>query len=420
MEQQGFNFERPEESGEVVDTFLAAEEKSQPKIYSISEFNTLVRDLVEGAFPTAWVTGEVSNFSEKGGHYYFSLKDDKSILPAVMFRGSAAKLPFRMENGLELVCHGKPTLYLGWGRYQIIVTYCEPKGMGALQLAFEQLKQKLKEEGLFDEAHKKALPFLPKKIGVVTSGSGAAVRDIIHVLRRRYPNVDILIAPVKVQGEGAAAEVAHAIRLLNLRKDVDVMIVGRGGGSLEDLWAFNEEVTARAIYNSAIPVISAVGHEIDFTIADFVADKRAPTPSAAAEIVVPRKEDLLFRVQELKRQLWKSLKRDFEGKEQAIVGLRQKLKDPTLRFPDLLQRVGDLRHRVHLAWQNGFERHSQRVKQRMKELHHLSPLHVLAKGYAVVQKGKSKQSVKSAKNLQKGEKLHITFFEGDCEALVSK
>ncbi|MDO8494553.1 MAG: exodeoxyribonuclease VII large subunit, partial [Deltaproteobacteria bacterium] len=293
------------------------------------------------------------------------------------------------------------------------------KGIGALQLAFEQLKEKLKKEGLFDEAKKKPLPFLPRKIGVVTSPTGAALKDILTVLHRRFPNVDVLLVPAIVQGDGAAPDIARGIAALNQRDDIDLMIVGRGGGSQEDLWAFNEEVVARAIFASRIPVISAVGHEIDFTIADFVADRRAPTPSAAAELAVPKQSDLLAHVQELYRQLLQAIGRDFEFKSQAVQECRQKLKDPTLRFPDLLMRVDDLRSRLSFSLKVGLEKKDDRLKKLLSNLDHLSPLSILAKGYSVVQKKGCASLIKTAQSLQTGDLLEITFAEGKREAKVT-
>src|SRR3989338_6850708 len=239
--------------------------ENKPKILTVSELTRKVRVLLEEGFAEVWVSGEVSNFrSPSSGHFYFTLKDEVSQLTAVLFRGVSGKLPFKMEDGLELICHGRLSVYEPRGNYQIIVDHCEPKGMGALALAFEQLKKKLESEGLFRKEHKKPIPFLPKKVGIVTSDTGAAIRDILKILHQRFP-VEVLLVPVRVQGEGAALEIANAIDQLQ-KTDCDVMIVGRGGGSLEDLWACNEEVVARAIFRSKIPVISAVGHEIDFTI----------------------------------------------------------------------------------------------------------------------------------------------------------
>lgn len=388
MEQQGLDFSRD----------ARPEEKTGPKIFTVSELTKSVRGLLEGHFSEVWVSGEISNFRSPGsGHYYFTLKDETAQLSCVMFRGLNAKLPFKLEDGLEVICRGRLTVYESRGQYQIVVDYCEPKGLGALQLAFEQLKKKLQAEGLFDPAHKKKLPFLPHKIGVVTSPTGAAIRDILNILGRRWPGVNILIVPVRVQGEGSAEEVAKAIGWLNVREDIDVMIVGRGGGSLEDLWAFNEEIVARAIFASRIPVISAVGHEIDFTIADFVADVRAPTPSAAAELAVPNRDDLLTSLMDIKRRLFRC---------------------PTRRFPDFLQRLDDLRARLLFGWKVGWERKDQQLKKLASNLDHLSPLHILAKGYSVVQKLGSDKPVLSTKQLHRGDDLNIILHEGTCRAKV--
>ncbi len=257
------------------------------QIWKVSELTERVRELLEGTFSDVWVEGEVSNYhSAQSGHLYFTLKDARSQIRCVCFRDQARSLKFRPEDGLHVTVRGSLGVYEARGEYQIYVSYIEPVGLGALQLAFEQLKKKLEAEGLFDEARKKPLPVLPRCIGIVTSPTGAAVRDILRVLKRRFANVHVQIYPVKVQGEGAAAEIAAGVRYFNRAKIADVLIVARGGGSLEDLWAFNEEAVARAISESTIPVITGVGHETDFTIADFVADLRAPTPSAAAEIVL--------------------------------------------------------------------------------------------------------------------------------------
>ena len=263
------------------------------RIYSVAELSLEIRNLLERQFPDVWVTGEVSNLRAAGsGHLYFTLKDETAQLRAVCFRNQARYLKFKPQDGLAVIARGRLSVYEARGEYQLYVEFLEPAGLGALQLAFEQLKQKLAAEGLFDPARKKPLPMLPRVIGVVTSPTGAVIRDILRILHRRFRNINVLIYPVKVQGEGAAQEIAQGIEYFNRQAPVDVMIVARGGGSLEDLWAFNEEVVARAIAASKIPVISAVGHETDFTIADFVADLRAPTPSAAAELVVRRKQDL--------------------------------------------------------------------------------------------------------------------------------
>jgi exodeoxyribonuclease VII large subunit len=273
-------------------------------VWRVSELTLRIHDLLEGEFPDVWVEGEVSNYhAAQSGHLYFTLKDAKAQIRCVCFRDQVRGLKFRPEDGLHITVRGAVSVYEPRGEYQIYVSHIEPVGLGALQLAFEQLKKRLEAEGLFDAVRKKPLPALPRRIGIVTSPTGAAIRDILRVLRRRFPNLHVMLYPVKVQGEGAAAEVAEAIRHFNRAKSVDVMIVARGGGSLEDLWAFNEEIVARAIAASQIPIITGVGHETDTTIADFVADVRAPTPSAAAEIVVRTRQEFEKHIAEMYRQM---------------------------------------------------------------------------------------------------------------------
>src|SRR4030066_820404 len=262
-------------------------------ILTVSELTQEIKDILEDKFPDVWVEGEISNLRiPPSGHIYFTLKDDLRQIRAVLFKRQARTLRFVPEDGLHTICRGRFSLYEKRGDYQLILETIEPKGIGALQLAFLQLKERLEKEGLFDPAHKKAVPMIPQKIGIVTSPTGAVIQDMLHILGRRFENLHILLYPVRVQGEGVSSEIAEAIKYFNQRTEVDVIIVGRGGGSLEDLWAFNEEVVARAIYRSKIPVISAVGHETDYQIADFVADLRAPTPSAAAELVVRDKREM--------------------------------------------------------------------------------------------------------------------------------
>jgi exodeoxyribonuclease VII large subunit len=262
-------------------------------ILTVSELTQEIKEILEERFPEVWVEGEISNLRiPPSGHIYFTLKDDTSQIRAVLFKMQARTLRFAPEDGLHVVCRGRVSLYEKRGDYQLILESMEPKGIGALQLAFVQLKEKLEKEGLFDPARKKPIPMVPQKVGVITSPTGAVIRDMLHILNRRFENLHILLYPVRVQGEEASREIAEAVKYFNQRTDVDVIIVGRGGGSLEDLWAFNEEAVARAIYHSKIPIISAVGHETDYTISDFVADLRAPTPSAAAELVVRDKREI--------------------------------------------------------------------------------------------------------------------------------
>lgn len=396
-------------------------EVKQPRVYTVSEIIKQVRGWLETAYPDVWISGEISNFSvSPTGHTYFKIKDDKGILSAVLFKGHARGIPFKLEDGLEIVAHGNLSLYEKGGNFQLVVDYCEPKGVGALQLAFEQLKKKLEAEGLFRREHKVALPRFPRKIGVITSPTGAAIRDVINVLTRRFPNIDILLNPVRVQGSGAAEEIAAAIAEMNVRDDIDVLIVGRGGGSLEDLWAFNEEVVARAIFASKIPLISAVGHEIDFTIADFVADVRAATPSAAAELVVPEKNEILKKLTDVQKHLQLLVMRCFERLVERYKQARSHLKPPTARFPDLIIYIDNLRMRMNQTASRFMEQKGNRFKGLVAELNHLSPLAVLAKGYSVVKKGDSGKSVKSINELHKGDILNISLSEGSVEALVTK
>ena len=314
-------------------------------VVSVSELTRHIKGLLEGQFPAVWVEGEISNLAvAPSGHVYFTLKDANAQLATVLFRGAAGKVAFKLADGQQVVALGAVSVYERRGQYQLIVSQLLPQGLGALQLAFEQLKQKLAAEGLFDPARKKPLPVLPARIGLVTSPTGAAIRDFLQILTRRYPDRHIIISPVRVQGAGAAAEIAAAIDDLNARELVDVIIVTRGGGSLEDLWAFNEEVVARALARSRIPTISAVGHEIDFTIADFVADFRAPTPSAAAELVVKAKAEFQAALRQFQQRLDTDLR-------YRLSESRRRLADCVLRHPaemvrQFQQQLDDLAHRL--------------------------------------------------------------------------
>jgi exodeoxyribonuclease VII large subunit len=336
------------------------------KIFSVSELSQGIKNLIEREYPDVWVTGEVSNFrAAASGHLYFTLKDATAQLRAVCFRNQARYLKFKPQDGISVIARGHLSVYEARGEYQLYVEYLEPAGLGALQLAFEQLKQKLAAEGLFDIARKKPLPLLPRAIGVVTSPTGAVIRDILRILRRRFRNMNVLIYPVKVQGEGAAEEIVEGVKYLNREQNVDVIIVGRGGGSIEDLWAFNEEVVARGIAASGIPVISAVGHETDFTIADFVADLRAPTPSAAAELVVHRKQDFLTELENRARRMTQIIRLQLSEARQRLTELRMHHAFQTLatRLAERAQRVDDavaslersMRSRLNVARQEWFD-----------------------------------------------------------------
>jgi exodeoxyribonuclease VII large subunit len=314
------------------------------KIFGISELSREIKELLELQYKDVWVTGEVSNFRPAAsGHLYFTLKDATAQLRAVCFRNQARYLKFKPQDGISVIARGHLSVYEARGEYQLYVEYLEPAGLGALQLAFEQLKQKLAAEGLFETARKKPLPLLPRTIGVVTSPTGAVVRDILRVLRRRYRNMNVLLYPVKVQGEGAAEEIVEGVKYFNHVRNVEVIIVARGGGSLEDLWAFNEEVVARTIAASGIPIISAVGHETDFTIADFVADLRAPTPSAAAELVVHRKQDFIAELENRARHMAQIIRLRLSEGRQRLTELRMHHAFQTLpsRIAERAQQVDD-------------------------------------------------------------------------------
>lgn len=411
-------------SGDLLDLFSdipppeedAPVPQKTPRVWSVTDITHAIREQLEGKFLNIWVCGEVTDFRNPNlSHWYFSLKDADNKLSAVMYNREKSKIKFKVEQGMELVCYGKVSFWPKGGVCQFVIEDCEPKGVGALQLAFEQLKQKLLAEGLFDKSRKKPIPFLPRRVGVVTSPTGAAIRDICNVLRRRFPSIDIVLVPARVQGEGAAADVARAIAFLDTQ-DVDVMIVGRGGGSIEDLWAFNEEIVARAIFAAAAPVVSAVGHEIDYTIADFVADLRAATPSAAAELVVPVQAELLQSVWERRRRLANGLRAMVSRSTERLHHLRQRLRFPQNRITDGYQWVDNLRERLQRAMQHGIEHRHQQVAHWAAQLQHLSPLAVLAKGYAVVQK--KGLVVRDAATLKTGDIIDVRVEKGSLEAKV--
>ena len=383
------------------------------KFLSVTELNELIKGTLESRLDALWVQGEISNFRvPPSGHYYFTLKDDKSQICAVMFRRQGGGLRFLPENGLAVLCFGKVSLYSVRGDLQLYVDDMEPQGQGALYLAFEQLKKKLAAEGLFAQERKKPLPFLPATIGIVSSDRGAALHDMLRIIRDRYADRRVVIRPVRVQGEGAAKEIAEAIADLNCFAGVEAIIVGRGGGSLEDLWAFNEEIVARAIYASKIPVVSAVGHEIDFTIADFVADHRAPTPTAAAEFILPRKRDLLEQIQVLELQLLKEMEFKLETAKENLNALLKRLTDPGRKLRENQQRLDELSIDLLRRFQECVRRSKNSLAELAGRLSALSPLAVLERGYAIAHKLPEERIVKSAAALQAGDQIRITFAEG--------
>jgi len=433
---------------------------AQRRPISVSELTLEIKTLIERGFADLWVEGEISNFKRhSSGHWYFTLKDSGASIRAACFRMNNYYIRFLPEDGMAVRVRGRLSVYEPRGEYQLLVEFIEPIGIGALQLAFEQMRNRLAAEGFFDPERKRPLPLLPRKIGVVTSPAGAAIRDILRVLKRRNESIDILIAPARVQGDGAAEEIARSIEMLNECDDVDVIIIGRGGGSIEDLWAFNEEIVARAIFNSRIPVISAVGHETDFTIADFVADLRAPTPSAAAEQVATARDELCARMQGLATDLRRAMQirlmelrarvsdltssRAFSDTRSKLYTLSQKLDECAYRMESALRRnlqnncarqseierrlaAVDLRRilanrkaaaqiyesRLSAAARSALDAARQRFAVAASKLDALSPLSVLIRGYAIVW-DEAGEIVKRADQVRSGERLRVKVAEGE-------
>lgn len=455
MSQQEFNFEVPE----------VAETTEQP-VFTVSEITAHLKSLIEGTFPNIWVEGEISTLRRPtSGHLYFTLKDSACQLRGVMFRNAARKLTFNPEDGMAVMCRGRIGLYEVRGEYQLIVDEMEARGVGALLIAFEQLKARLDAEGLFDPRKKKSLPLLPQRLGIVTSPTGAALQDILKVIRRRREATSILICPARVQGQGAAEEIAEGIERLCRRGDVEVIIIGRGGGSLEDLWAFNEEIVARAIAKADIPIVSAVGHEIDLSISDLVADLRAPTPSAAAEMVVPMESELRQRLKERLAASGRAVKNTMESRRRQLIEHKVKLGDPrrllsTHRLNlDELHHCGQVllsenlaAHRKEVATlRDSLWRHHPRSKlehwQRLLQassfqldgligkalsLHRsqfdtlsgklgaMSPLAVLQRGYSITRTVPEGKVVKNSDAVNPGEDLEVLLHQGSLRARVSK
>lgn len=369
-------------------------------IYKVSELTSGIKTVLEDSFSGIWVEGEISNFSAPtSGHFYFTLKDDKSELKCAFFKSSNDRMKFEIKDGMHAILSGKISIFEKRGQYQLIVSTVEPKGVGALQLAFEQLKERLFKEGLFDESRKKQIPVLPDRIGIVTSPTGAVIRDMLHVLEKRFANTEILINPVKVQGEGAGEEIARAIEELNRLNNVDVIIVGRGGGSLEDLWAFNEEVVARAIYNSRIPIISAVGHEVDWTISDFVADLRAPTPSVAAELVIVKKSELIEKLDDIETRL-----KDY----------------PLNIVKQYEQRLDEIEKDIGLRFKHYVELKERSFKSVSEKIEILSPLGILGRGYSISFKLPDRKIIKRSSELKRGDAVEIMLSKGSFRSRVEE
>lgn len=436
------------------------------QVLTVSELTSLVRTSIESAFPDLWLEGEISNLRMPGsGHVYCTLKDESSQIRAVLFRSSALRVRFTLQEGMQVIVRGRLTVYEPRGEYQIVLDAVEPKGIGALQLAFDQLKERLGAEGLFDQSRKKILPAFPQTVGVITSLTGAAIRDILSVLQRRWPTLHVIIAPVQVQGEGAGRQIADALALLNEQGAAEVIIVGRGGGSLEDLWSFNEEVVARAIAASRIPVVSAVGHEVDITLADFAADHRAPTPSAAAEAVVPVLAEVVERLRELTVRTGQAMVRHcliehrrldanvrglsqirFRIQEesqrtdettdrlkilvaQRLVACREVVRarqrelaglNPMLLVKRGLAMVPQFMKRLERQMAVLIEHRRRQIESTVAQLNNLSPLAILGRGYSILSRAQDGAILRRAKDVQAGEEIVARLSQGQLNCTVKR
>ncbi len=392
-------------------------------IYTVSHLTREIKLVLQQGFTNLWVEGEISNFKRHdSGHIYFSLKDREAQISCVMWRGRNQNLLFQPQDGMKVLVLADLTVYEKYGRYQLDVVQIRPAGIGELQFAFQQLKTRLEEEGLFSAEHKKQIPKYPRMIGVVTSPTGAAIRDIQNVIRRRFPSVQLILRPVRVQGEGAAEEIAQAIHDFNDYGNVDLLIVGRGGGSIEDLWAFNEEVVARAIFDSKIPIISAVGHEIDFSIADFVADLRAPTPSAAAELAVPDKKELLFTLDTVKKRMVQSYQRAISSLQERISSIERSygLHLPFDMVREYRLRVDDITRNLKDRYNFFIDTFRTKVFSSADKLETLNPENVLQRGYSITSRLDDDQIIKSSEELNEEDAVRIRFAHGAALGTIYK
>ncbi len=390
----------------------------EPRVATVSQINGYVKKILDHniILNNVWVKGELSNFKRHySGHLYITLKDEGGVLKAVMFRGAAATLAFEPADGMKVLARGRVSVYEAGGAYQLYIEEMIPDGVGELYIAYEQLKKQLADEGLFDERHKKPIPKFPKAVGVVTAPTGAAVRDIINVITRRYPMAEIILYPAKVQGTGAAESVVKAIEYFNATREVDTLIVGRGGGSIEDLWAFNEEITARAIYASEIPVISAVGHETDFTIADFVADLRAPTPSAAAEIAVPSTPELAARITADKSRIQQSIVSRIEGGRLLLK--RFKMRTPKDRIDEYSLRVDAMTRSMENSLKMKTMSLRRHFAAQAAKLDALSPLQTLSRGYAIPTR-EDGTVIRSVGEVKSGDEFTLRLKDGSKDCVV--
>jgi len=403
---------------------LFSQDLAERQVLSVWELTVQIKDLLETSFPTVWVAGEISNFARpQSGHCYLTLKDERAQLRAAMWRSTAVRVRFDLHDGLEVICRGHVEVYAPRGNYQLIIEHIEPRGIGALELALRQLRERLGREGLFEAARKRPLPPFVRRIAVVTSPTGAAIHDFLQVLARRWRGADVLLLPTRVQGEGAAAEIAAAIETANrLALPIDCLVVTRGGGSLEDLWAFNEEVVVRAIFASRIPVISAVGHEIDVTLSDLVADVRALTPSEAAELVAPAAEELAARLHQLQKRLLAAMRGRMGAVRSRLDGLagHQAFRRPFQLVHDLARRLDELEMRSARAIRQQIKLARQRAASLAARLESLNPLAVLARGYSLTQRAADGRVIRNAAELSPGEQTRTRFARGQALSRVER
>lgn len=394
----------------------------KPRVLSVSQINFYIKSIIEndGSLQFVLVTGEISNLTvhQRSGHIYLSLKDSNSVISAVMFAGNARQLRFRLENGMKVICRGRISVYEPSGRYQLYIEDMQPDGVGALTLAFEQLKKSLAQKGLFDNAHKKPLPKFPKTIGVITSPTGAAVQDITNIIRRRFPSADIVLAPVLVQGESAPEQLVRAVNKFSESKIADVVIIGRGGGSAEDLWAFNDEQLAYAVYNCETPIISGVGHETDFTICDFVADVRASTPSAAAELAVPDRQELMSYYFKQKQYISAMLDRKIKTAQLRLENQQRRMSasSPKLKAEQLEKQLSAKSEKLTRFMNIYISNKENKLIAAKGKLDGLNPLNVLNRGYAIAEK--DEKIITSSKQLKDGDDFTVILSDGKINAKV--
>lgn len=394
----------------------------KPRVLSVSQINFYIKSIIEndGSLQFVLVTGEISNLTvhQRSGHIYLSLKDSNSVISAVMFAGNARRLKFRPENGMKIICRGRISVYEPSGRYQLYIEDMQPDGVGALTLAFEQLKKSLAQKGLFDNAHKKPLPKFPKTIGVITSPTGAAVQDITNIIRRRFPSADIVLAPVLVQGESAPEQLVRAVNKFSASKIADVVIIGRGGGSAEDLWAFNDEQLAYAVYNCETPIISGVGHETDFTVCDFVADVRASTPSAAAELAVPDRQELMSYYFKQKQYISAMLDRKIKTAQLRLENQQRRMSasSPKLKAEQLEKQLSAKSEKLTRFMNIYISDKENKLIAAKGKLDGLNPLNVLNRGYAIAEK--DEKIITSSKQLKDGDDFTVILSDGKINAKV--